>query len=53
MYHENVCMSEALTVHRVRVEELERKTQQLEMTNRCSMLETVCTIYSGVCPPDN
>lgn len=34
VYHENVRMSEALALHSARVEELELRTQQLEVANR-------------------
>jgi hypothetical protein len=34
VYHENVCMSEALALHSARVEQLELRTQQLEEVNR-------------------
>ena len=34
VYHENVCMSEALSLHSARVEELETRTQKLEQANR-------------------
>ena len=34
VYRENLQMSEALTLHAARVEELEKRTQQLETANR-------------------
>ena len=37
VYHENVCMSEALALHSARVEQLELRTQQLEEVNRYTL----------------
>lgn len=34
IYHDNIRMSEALTLHSARVEELEIRTQKLELANK-------------------